>query len=164
MLRLAAEPLVPRKRDDDDESVWDFARRRIGAEAADRLIAPMTLGVFAGDARNLSLPAAFPRMAALEKEYGSLVRAMIMLRRKRKRDRRRGGPAGPGGGLFSFRMPELSNAMVSQKLASGSESGSEVLISADPGCLMHMRSHPDSHKQGAIRLEHVAELLEKLTA
>jgi oxygen-dependent protoporphyrinogen oxidase len=77
LARLCAEPFVRRARDIGDETVWAFAARRLGAEAADRLVAPMTLGVFAGDARRLSLASAFPKMSALEREHGSLVRGMI---------------------------------------------------------------------------------------
>ena len=77
LVRLGAEPFVRRPRDARDESVWSFAARRLGAEAADRLVSPMMLGVFAGDARRLSLASAFPRMAALEREHGSLFRGMI---------------------------------------------------------------------------------------
>jgi len=98
VLRIAAEPFIRGKRDDADETVWDFARRRLGRQVADRLIAPMVIGVFAGDAKKLSLPAAFPRMAALEREHGSLIRGMI----RRKRAGKSGGPGGPGGTLTSF--------------------------------------------------------------
>lgn len=85
LLRLAAEPFVPRAHennnlDDADETVWEFAARRLGAEVADRLVAPMALGIFAGDAHRLSLAAAFPRMAALEREHGSLIRGLIARR------------------------------------------------------------------------------------
>lgn len=80
LLRLGAEPFISRSRDERDETVWAFAARRLGREAADRLIAPMTLGVFAGDARRLSLASAFPKMAALEREHGSLLRGMIARR------------------------------------------------------------------------------------
>lgn len=82
MTRVAAEPLIPRRRDRGDESVWAFAARRLGREAADRLALPMTLGVFAGDAKKLSLPAAFPVIAALERDHGSLLRALIARRRR----------------------------------------------------------------------------------
>ncbi len=82
MLRILAEPLVPARRGGDDETVWDFAARRIGRQAADRLVLPMALGIFAGDARRLSLAAAFPRMAALERDYGSLVKALVARRGK----------------------------------------------------------------------------------
>ena len=99
--RLALEPFFPRRRTTEvDESVWEFAARRLGPQAADRLIAPMVLGVFAGDARRTSLAAAFPRMAELEARHGSLVKAMFAL--KRERGRTAGGPAGPSGKLTSF--------------------------------------------------------------
>lgn len=75
--RMLAEIAVSARRDQSDESVWDFAARRLGNEVADRLILPMTLGVFAGDAHRLSLAASFPAMAALEREHGSLIRGMI---------------------------------------------------------------------------------------
>jgi protoporphyrinogen/coproporphyrinogen III oxidase len=78
--RLLAEPFVPKRRDAGDESVWSFAARRLGAQAADRMVLPMALGIFAGDARRLSLRAAFPRMAALEQEHGSLIRGMLARR------------------------------------------------------------------------------------
>jgi oxygen-dependent protoporphyrinogen oxidase len=77
LLRLCAEPFVRRWRGAQDESVWSFAARRLGAEAADRLASPMMLGIFAGDAHKLSLASAFPRMAKLERKHGSLVRALI---------------------------------------------------------------------------------------
>jgi oxygen-dependent protoporphyrinogen oxidase len=113
LLRLLREPWTPPREGSGDESVWDFAQRRLGPQAADRLVAPMVLGVFAGDARRLSLPAAFPRLAALEAEHGSLVRGMIAQRRRAKSDAASsgggappadaaGGPAGPGGRLTSF--------------------------------------------------------------
>lgn len=81
MWRLAAEPFIPRgRRTDSDETVWEFAARRLGAEVADRLVAPMSLGIFAGDARRLSLASAFPRMAALEHEHRSLILGLIARR------------------------------------------------------------------------------------
>ena len=81
LARLCAEPFIGRAHDAGDETVWEFAARRLGPQAADRLISPMTLGVFAGDAKRLSFASAFPKMAALEREHGSLVRGMIARRR-----------------------------------------------------------------------------------
>lgn len=104
LLRVACEPWIARREAEEDESVWEFARRRLGAQAADRLIAPMVLGIFAGDARRISLPSAFPRMAELESKYSSLFRAMWALgKEKRKNGRPTGGPGGPSGHLTSFR-------------------------------------------------------------
>jgi protoporphyrinogen/coproporphyrinogen III oxidase len=85
LLRAAREPWISGKSDPADESVWEFAARRLGPEFADRLIHPMVLGVFAGDAKRLSLSAAFPLMAELERDHGSLVRAQIARSRARKR-------------------------------------------------------------------------------
>ena len=79
-LRLLKEPFIAARRSGPEESVWGFTARRIGPQAADRLVAPMTLGIYAGDATQLSLPSAFPRMAALEADYGSLVRGLIAKR------------------------------------------------------------------------------------
>jgi oxygen-dependent protoporphyrinogen oxidase len=100
LLRLLLEPLVGRRNGDADESVYEFAARRIGRQAAERLVAPMVLGVFAGDARRLSLRSAFPRLLELEREHGSLVRGMVA---RRRRGRPGGGPAGPAGGLLTLR-------------------------------------------------------------
>lgn len=99
MLRMGCEPFIPRRTDPSEESVWSFAARRVGHQAADRLISPMMLGIFAGDSKKLSLPAAFPKLAFLEKEYGGLVRGMMA----RRREKGAGGPAGPSGVLTSFK-------------------------------------------------------------
>jgi oxygen-dependent protoporphyrinogen oxidase len=117
-----------------DESVFDFARRRIGTEAARVLVGAMVTGVYAGDAERLSLRSTFPKMFQMEREHGTLTQAMLR-KRKDARARRRlsggsgaggsgaggsgaggsgaGGPAGPGGKLTSFRggLQELIDAL-----------------------------------------------------
>jgi L-lactate dehydrogenase complex protein LldE len=42
------------------------------------------------------------------------------------------------GGTFSVRQPEISVAMADDKLASAP--GAEAIVTADPGCLMHLRA------------------------
>jgi len=79
-LRLLGE-LFTRRANTEDESVEGFANRHLGRQAADRLVAPMVAGVFGGDPRGLSLAAAFPRMAELEREHRSLILAMLRLGR-----------------------------------------------------------------------------------
>ncbi|HUO52810.1 MAG TPA: protoporphyrinogen oxidase, partial [Gemmatimonadaceae bacterium] len=81
-LRLLAEPLVPRRTDGADESIWQFTARRLGRQVADNLIRPMTLGIYAGDAASLSVQACFPRMTALERDHGGLIRGLIARRGK----------------------------------------------------------------------------------
>ena len=58
-----------------------FVARRFGREAAERAAAPALIGVFAGDAAALSMRSALPRVAAMEREHGSILRALM--RRKR---------------------------------------------------------------------------------
>jgi len=81
-LRLLREPFVRRRDggDDDDESVFDFVARRFGTEAAERAAGPALIGVYAGDAAALSVQAALPRLAALEREHGSVLRGMFRTR------------------------------------------------------------------------------------
>jgi len=115
-LRLLGEPLA-RKRPGGDESVFDFASRRIGRGAARILVDAMVTGVFAGDSTELSLAATFPKMAAMEAEYGSLTRAMIAkARAARRTGESSGGPSGPGGTLTTFRegMGELPRAIAAR--------------------------------------------------
>jgi len=119
-LRVLCEPFARPRPAGVDETVYDFAARRIGAEAAGVLVDAMVSGVFAGNVRKLSLRSSFPKMARMEEEHGSLVRAMIARMKERRAARRRaealrregkeveeltrpGGPAGPGGTLTSFR-------------------------------------------------------------
>lgn len=92
-LRLALEPFAAR-RQDDDESIHRFAERRIGGEAATVLVGSMVSGIFAGDARALSLRACFPRMRELEDVHGSLLRALVATRRTRTKKDVAGAPAG----------------------------------------------------------------------
>lgn len=98
-LRVCAEPFQ-KKGGADEESVFDFAARRIGKSAAELLVSSMVQGVFAGDATKLELKSAFPKMYAMEHQYGSLFKAMISKSKDKKK--RVGGPAGPGGKLTSF--------------------------------------------------------------
>jgi oxygen-dependent protoporphyrinogen oxidase len=108
-VRMAFEPFVPARRfgDDDDESIGDFARRRLGRQAAERLVAPLLGGISAGDANVLSVRAAFPQLVAMERDHGSLVRGMLAAQRARAKASVPGagkpagaegrGPDGPAG-------------------------------------------------------------------
>lgn len=61
----------------EDESIWEFARRRLGARSADLLFDPMVKGVFGGDAKALSVEACFPFLKKLEREKGSLIKGVL---------------------------------------------------------------------------------------
>ncbi|HXI89260.1 MAG TPA: protoporphyrinogen oxidase [Blastocatellia bacterium] len=87
-LRIFKEPFVPVRRSDSEESVASFARRRIGREAAERMVAPFVSGIYAGDADQLSVQAAFPRLANLETGYGGLFRGTLAKAREARRARK----------------------------------------------------------------------------
>ncbi|HEX7078386.1 MAG TPA: protoporphyrinogen oxidase [Candidatus Eisenbacteria bacterium] len=94
-LRVALEPFYAR-RVAREESVHDYAARHIGEQASRVLIGSAVRGIFAGDAKRLSVDAAFPLMRRMERDHRSLVVAMMK--------RRKQGGGGPGGrALWSLR-------------------------------------------------------------
>lgn len=86
-LALLREPFVPRydHAGGAEESISSFVRRRLCQEFLDYAIEPFVGGVYAGNPDELSLPAAFPRLVALEQTYGSLLRGQILGARERRR-------------------------------------------------------------------------------
>ena len=64
------------------------------------------------------------------------------------------------GGTFSVRQPEVSLAMADEKL--GGAAGADVLVTADPGCLMHLRGR--AARTGApVPIMHLATALARGT-
>jgi oxygen-dependent protoporphyrinogen oxidase len=61
----------------DDESIYDFAKRRFSPKIAETFFDPMTLGIYGGDIRQLSMKSCFPKIFAWEKEKGSCFRALF---------------------------------------------------------------------------------------
>jgi oxygen-dependent protoporphyrinogen oxidase len=160
-IRLAQEFIKPKRTDGVDETLADFARRRLGAEALDKLIGPMVSGIFAGNPETMSLQSCFPRIHELEQEYGGLLKAMILLAKQKKAEIKAGkqvaSAAGPGGVLTSFvdGIQELTDATIKAlkgqvqtgnavtglkqiedgwelRLADGSNFDAEVVVSAAP--------------------------------
>lgn len=74
-LRMAAEPLVPRRPDAGDESVGSFVKRRFGSEAVSYVAEPVLAGLHRGDVMKLSMHALFPFLVDAERERGSVARA-----------------------------------------------------------------------------------------
>ena len=77
---------------DKEESVAEFATRRLGKEFTRRMMIPMLAGIYASTPEITSMNAAFPKLKRIECEYGSLFKGMIKLKR--------GGE--PSGELHSF--------------------------------------------------------------
>lgn len=64
------------------------------------------------------------------------------------------------GGLFSIRVPEVSNAITAEKLRQAAETEAAVLATADPGCLMQMQGMVGDKP---VKIKHIATLLEEAT-
>ena len=109
-LRLLREPFIPPAPAGAEESIAAFVRRRLGNEFLDYAIDPFVAGIYAGNPEEISVPAAFPRLHALEQKYGSLIRGQIQGRRERARNAE---VAKNTAGSFSFRagMQALPNAI-----------------------------------------------------
>ena len=80
-LRVLREPFV-RSRGAPDESLRDFVVRRLGREVAERFVEPVVSGIFAGDSTRLDAAQAFPALARLERDHGSILWGAIASRRK----------------------------------------------------------------------------------
>jgi len=126
-LGLAGEVLRPRGRSAGDETVADFTVRRLGREFLDYAVDPFVGGVYAGDPARLSVRHAFPKLFALEREHGSLIRGAIRLRN---------ASGGPRGRILSFPegLEELPRALAAQ-LGDSLRLGARVLAleRAGPG-------------------------------
>lgn len=71
-----------------EESVHDFMARHFGFEAARVFAGPFVQGICAGDARQVSLDAMFPRLRQLESSHGSLLRGLAAARSAAREDAR----------------------------------------------------------------------------
>lgn len=101
-LDLLKEPFVAAHPRGDDESMYQFAARRLGPQAARAIVAPFVTGVYAADAHDVSLEAGFPRLAALDAE-GGIVRGMVKTHVRAMLAARRGagGPPRTQRGLYA---------------------------------------------------------------
>jgi protoporphyrinogen/coproporphyrinogen III oxidase len=73
-LRMMGEYFV-RGKTQGDTSLEEFAIRRFGVEAYQRLIQPMVGGIYTADPKKLSVAATMPQFLQMEQEHGSLVGA-----------------------------------------------------------------------------------------
>ncbi len=108
-LRLLKEPFI--KPVNKEETIAEFVERRLGREFLDYAINPFVAGVYAGNPEQLSVRAAFPKLFALEKKYGGLIKGMILGRQERKQRAEKGKDQA---GMFSF-----NNGMETFPLAIG---------------------------------------------
>jgi oxygen-dependent protoporphyrinogen oxidase len=103
-LRMLAEPFALGDAQPGD-TVLDFARRRLGAEAAQYLVTPFISGLYAGDPDQLGARDAFPRLWQWEHEAGSMTLGALLGWGMRREGRRAAleEPGRPRRGLYNFR-------------------------------------------------------------
>ncbi len=123
-LRMAMDLVLPRGSVGDDESLDAFVRRRLGAEALERVAQPLVGGIYTADPTRLSLAATMPRFLEMERRHRSVILAM---RRQAKAASRR--DSGARWSLFaSFRdgMQTLVDALVERLPAGAARLGARV--------------------------------------
>lgn len=75
-VRMALDLLIPPRGEEKDESLGSFVLRRLGREALERMAQPMIAGIYGADPMELSLQATLPRFLDMERQHGSVIRAM----------------------------------------------------------------------------------------
>jgi oxygen-dependent protoporphyrinogen oxidase len=117
-LRAAMEYFIPPRADNADESMAAFVRRRLGREAFDRLVEPLVSAVYAADLEKLSVLATLSRFREMERDFGSLIRAM---RHQMKNRPKAGGESGPRYSMFVTLRDGLSSLVdaLAQRLPPG---------------------------------------------
>jgi len=110
-IRMIREYFIPPLKQDKDESVEEFVSRRVGREFYEKLIDPMSTGIYAGDSSRMSMKSCFPKVYFLEKKYGGLIKGLLALKKERKNVK-----AQPETVLMSFKggMLELINSLESK--------------------------------------------------
>ena len=81
------EPFIKPRRDGVEESIGQFVVRRFNQEFLDHAIDALVAGIYAGDPNKLSVTHAFPKLKALEDNYGSMIKGQLLGARERKRRR-----------------------------------------------------------------------------
>ncbi|MEL6599571.1 MAG: (Fe-S)-binding protein, partial [Pseudomonadota bacterium] len=66
------------------------------------------------------------------------------------------------GGTFCVKYPDISNTMVSDKTRNATDTGAEMLLAGDLGCLMNMAGKA-SREGRNIEVRHVVEVLAGMT-
>lgn len=104
-LALLKEPFV--KPNPDDETVAEFVIRRLSKEFLDKLIGPMSLGIYAANPYTMSITSNFKRIKEIELTYGSLIKGLVKLMSQKK------ATASSASGQLSKRLYSFKDGMQS---------------------------------------------------
>lgn len=76
-LRTLCEILIPPKKNNTEESLAAFVRRRFGRENLEKISQAMLGGIYTADPETLSMQAAMPRFVEMEKNHGSIMKGIL---------------------------------------------------------------------------------------
>ena len=109
-LAVFGEPLVDVGDSPLEESIAAFVRRRFNQEVLDYIVNPFIAGIYAGDPEQLSVRHATPKLHALERSHGSVMKALVSMMKAQREGV--SSPSGPAT-VISFRngLQELSDAL-----------------------------------------------------
>jgi len=91
-IRMAMDYFIPRKQSQQEESLAEFVRRRLGNEALEKIAEPLVAGIHAGTPETMGLKSTFPRFLQMEEEHGSLIRGMLARRKMALQWQKKEGP------------------------------------------------------------------------
>lgn len=116
-LRLISEPFRNSKPQSADETISEFAKRRLGQEVLDNLLGPFLSGIYAGDPDIMSIRAMFPKLTEWEDQHGSVIKGafhMLLNRPKTAKPTKKPTKRIPSYQLFSFPggLQTLANRLV----------------------------------------------------
>jgi protoporphyrinogen/coproporphyrinogen III oxidase len=161
-IRLLAEYLQPPRQDTSDESLAEFAIRRFGREAFQRLIQPLVGGIYTADPDRLSMQATLGRFLEMEREHGGLIRATLAGRKRQdpqtKVERQASGAryslfVAPRDGIGSL-IDQLAKHLPATRVRTGCRVES-IVLDSDHRWQLRLQSHespvPETHSfQGLI--------------
>lgn len=75
-VRAGFDVMIPKGKEEGDQSLGYFLRRRFGNELVENLMEPLLSGIYSSDIDEMSLQATFPNFYTLEQEYGSLTKGL----------------------------------------------------------------------------------------
>ena len=81
-VRMGLDLFIPKKKDNADESLASFVRRRMGEEALEKMAEPMLAGIYASDPETMSINSTFPMFVQTEQKYRSLILGMLAQKRR----------------------------------------------------------------------------------
>ena len=112
-IRMGLDLLIPRRTSEEDESLASFFRRRLGQEAVDKIAGPLMAGIYVADPERLSIQSTFPMFVEMERQQGSLIKA---LQRAKKQQPSKNGQSKPKAMFQSLRggLSELVETLTRQ--------------------------------------------------